>query len=164
MGRGKIIHDTGRELLSLQAAVYHAVREYTGGVNAVAAVFGWNAVTLSKKISPSNDTHLLSAAELASVLELTHDGRILDALCAPVDAVWQWRDAVPDCPGDMDVLSAGNDLLQSASGVVGTLVRALEDGRIDATERKQLELTFYKLQQALQGVSKTASRFEVEEV
>ncbi len=162
MGRGKIIQDTGREILSREAAFYHAVREYTGGVAAVAAVYGWNSTTLSKKISPSNRTHILTADEEVAILELTRDPRILDAICAPVDVVWQWAAAVPECPGDMDVLAAGNGLLQSASGVVDEMVTALEDGQIDTAERKALELKCYKLLQALHGVSETAGRFVVE--
>lgn len=162
MGRGKIHHDDGRQILSPQLALYHAVRDYPGGFEAVAATYGWNADTFNKKLSPSNTTHRPMLEEVEGILHLTRDPRILDAFCAPVGAVWRWAEEVREYPADLDVLAAGNGLMQRASECVDELVRALEDGAVDANEMVALEQKFYRLRQALYSVKETAGRFVVE--
>ncbi len=42
-----------REVLPLHLALYHAAREYPGGVKAVAAVYGLNPNTLQHKLNPA---------------------------------------------------------------------------------------------------------------
>ncbi|WP_308811237.1 phage regulatory CII family protein, partial [Pseudomonas plecoglossicida] len=42
-----------REVLPLELALYHAVRDYPGGAAAIAATTGRNATTLQHKLSPT---------------------------------------------------------------------------------------------------------------
>lgn len=79
-----------REVLPLDLALYHAVREYPGGAAAIAATSGRNATTLQHKLSPTHPSHVVNIQEFGEILELTKDSRILDAVHALVgDTIWQ---------------------------------------------------------------------------
>ncbi|MGB0468552.1 MAG: phage regulatory CII family protein, partial [Pontibacterium sp.] len=149
-------------VLTLQQALYHAAHDYTGGLPVVAAHYGWNHGTLRNKLSLTLDTHKPTLEDAERILDLTRDARILTAICEPVGAVWHWSGEVNDSPADLDVLARGSALMGSATGVIDELVKALDDGQIDAVEMSRIRQKMFELQQELQAVKQTAEQFEVE--
>ncbi|MDF2180971.1 phage regulatory CII family protein [Neptuniibacter sp. CAU 1671] len=145
-----------------QMACYLAAHDYQDGVPALAAILQVTPDTLNKKLSPKNTSHILSLQDAMHILRITHDTRILDAICAQVSAIWARPEDVSDCPGDLDLLKTSNGLMARAVAVIEELELALEDGAIDAEERARLDQCFMRLSQEAHHVSETARRFEEE--
>ncbi len=147
-----------------QMAVYHAVHNPKIGLPVVAELMSSNPSegTLRKKLDPAQDTHHLRFDEAVEILRITKDPRILDSLCAEIDAVWFIPETVPEAPGDLDVLQSGTSLMDRSVRLITELEAALRDGEIDKTERARLDEHIMRLNQATQHVSATAGRFETE--
>tara|TARA_R110001583_G_scaffold34551_1_gene115882 strand:- start:30492 stop:30962 length:471 start_codon:yes stop_codon:yes gene_type:complete len=148
-----------RHIHSLDLACYHAVHAYPGGVKAVAAVFGWNPATLQNKLNPTQGTHKLLAAEVEQVLMLTRDARILDAICAPVNALWLWGDEFAGVSGDMGMLDNVTQLMTRVGELTRSIHDSLADGQIDHDEMRTLQHLMYRLMQSGQGVLQRAEEF-----
>ncbi len=126
-----------RTVLSVEMACYHAVHDWPGGVGAVAGALGWNPHTLQKKLSPTVETHKLLAAEVQAILAYTRDTRILDAMTAPVDAMWFWMPDVDAACGE--ILSEAGLASERLGALIMKIVRAIEDGDISPDEYAVLE-------------------------
>lgn len=146
--------------LSLELACYHAVHDYKGGVKAVAAVYGWNSATLQNKLNPTQTTHKLLASEVGAILELTQDGRILDALCVPHGAIWVDLGLTEGTATDMAMLDTITQLVQRVGGLSGSVHNALADGYVDAKELSELETATMRLMQAAFCVLERAKQFQ----
>lgn len=126
-------------VLTLETACYLAVHDYQGGVPAVAASFAWNPRTLQNKLNPTQKTHKLTANEVEGILQLTGDGRILDALCAQRQAVWVDLSALDIQTSDMAILDGVNDLVNKVGKLTAEISKSLSDGQVDENELAQLE-------------------------
>lgn len=146
-----------RAVLPVELAAYHAVHDYRDpqgriGVPAVAAAFSWKPSTLNNKLNPNEERNILSARELECIAALTQDTRILDSLCATMNAVWI------SLPKVGDGLTAGAMLQQigEASAQLGKLAQetgaAIADGKISEDELAVLEKTAMRISQAIQGL------------
>ncbi|SDJ60469.1 phage regulatory CII family protein [Pseudomonas indica] len=142
-----------REILPLELALYHAVREYPGGAAAVAATVGRNATTLQHKLSPTHPTHTLNVAELEEILPLTRDPRVMDSLCMAFgDAIWlDVRDLQPGS-SPASLVSGIGEMLRRESDLAGQVAASLEDNRIDLDELAELELLTVRMAQAVFGL------------
>lgn len=149
-----------QQIHSLELSCYHAVHDYPGGVAAVAATFGWRASTLQNKLNPTQTTHKLTAHEAQQILDLTRDGRIVDALCAPMGITWLEQARVDAPAGDLSLLERGNDLLSASTALINEIVTALGDGVIDKAEWQGIKKRAYQLQQSSSGVTETARQFQ----
>lgn len=161
MGAKKQFQDEG-QIHSVDLACYHAIHEYPGGVNAVAAVFGWKPGLLQNKINPTQTTHKLTAKELEAVLQLTRDERILMAVGAAANAVFI---PVPDqnsVAGDVDLLECGNNVHGGAFGFVNEAVKSLADGKIDSVESKRIQKQLYTLMSRCYRLLELTKQFEDE--
>lgn len=147
------------QVLSLDLACYHAVHDYTGGVVAVAAVFGWSANTLQNKLNPTQVQNKLTAFEAVQILQLTKDVRILDAVCQPVNALWIWGESYEQVAGDMAMLDNVTELVQRTGELAGEIQKALADGVVDPDEIKRMQFALYRLQQSGFGAVKRAEQF-----
>lgn len=145
--------------LSLEMACYQAVHAYPGGVPAVAATYGWRASTLQNKLNPTQSTHKLTAIEVEGILQLTKDGRILDALCAQRQAVWVDLSALEVQASDMAILDGVNDLVNKVGKLTGEISKSLADGRVDEEELAQLEQALMDMNKAGFAVIEQTKQF-----
>lgn len=157
MGAKSIQHDGGT--LSLAQACYHAAHDFPGKVAAVAAITGLNVRTLANKLNPNLNSHLLNADDVAAILAATKDGRIVAALCEPVGIAWHWMDEVRELPADLDVLGGGSAAIGAANEVLQEVVKALEDGQVDAAEARRIDAAVHEAQRQLLVLGQLAKRF-----
>jgi hypothetical protein len=131
-----------REVLPLNLALYHAAREYPGGVKAIAAVYGLNPSTLQHKLSPTQETHTPNIDDLEAVLGATQDQRILDSVGEIAGgALWIMpveRRAIPRDGAQRDVLELLATLHDRLGHMITSVRTSLEDGVIDERERSEL--------------------------
>lgn len=144
-----------REVLPLRLALYHACRDYPGGVTAIAAIYGRNATTLQHKISPTQPTHAANPDEVEEVTTATRDPRIVDSILEVYgDAAWvdlrpllQDSDLYQPLP---NLLKAVAEILQRQSALTNTVAQHLaDDGRIDRQELAECKLQLRRTQGAL---------------
>lgn len=145
--------------LSVELACYHAVHDYPGGVRAVAATYGWKASTLQNKLNPTQTTHKTTVAEFEGILQLTKDPRILDAVCAPVGAVWLNLLRVDGDATDMAMLDNITELVKRVGDLSAKVHSSLADGRVDPEELADLETATFRLNQAAFYVLERAKQF-----
>ncbi|WP_271273805.1 phage regulatory CII family protein [Aliamphritea hakodatensis] len=157
MGAKKQFQDDG-QIHSVDLACYHAIHAYPGGVNAVAAGFGWKPAVLQNKINPTQTTHKLTAKELEAVLELTRDERILAALGVAGGGVFVPVEKVEPV-GDVGVLECGTNLHGGSFHLSKAFVKALEDGVIDGPESENLKREAYELQKRIAELLLVADQF-----
>jgi hypothetical protein len=133
-----------REVLPLHLSLYHAARDYPGGIKAVAAVHGLNPNTLAHKLAPTDTRHRLALDDLEAVLAVTRDHRILDSLgeiaggCLWVCPVERRR--TPRENDQRDVLETMAVLHERLGEMIESVRHSLEDGVIDEHERAELRL------------------------
>lgn len=145
--------------LNLEMACYKAVHEYRGGVPAVAGAMGWNPRTLQNKLNPTQETHKLTAIEVEGILALTHDARILDAVCAQYGAVWIDLQGLGGDAGDMAMLDNITETVTRVGDLSRKVQESLADGRVDADEMRALETAVMRLTQAGFAVLERARQF-----
>jgi len=138
-----------REVLPLNLALYHAAREYPGGVKAIAAVFGLNPTTLQHKLSPTHQPHRANIDDLEAVLTTTLDDRILDAVGEMAGgALWVRPDA-HQATSQMDLLGTIAELQQELAEMLDSVAESTADGIVDAHERAELRKRARHLMQAV---------------
>ncbi len=146
--------------LSIESACYLAVHEYPGKVAAVAATFSWNAGTLNNKLNPRVSSHKLLASEVESILQLTQDPRILDAMCAQVPGtIWFNLGSVDGEPCDMAMLDNITEMIDRVGKLAGKVRESLEDGNVNPQEARELETATIRTNQAVQAVFKRVKQF-----
>ncbi len=146
-------------LLTTEQACYHAVHDYPGGVAGVAGVYGWSANTLQNKLNPTQNTHKLSALDAETILELTKDGRILDAMCSRFGAIWIDLRKVSGVASDMAMLDNVTDLVTKVGELTSTISKSLDDGVVKPDEARELEACTLRLTQAAYTVLERAKQF-----
>jgi len=146
--------------LTLGQACYQAVHDYKGGVKAVAAVHGRNSSTLQNKLNPTQGTHRLNDEDIAEILSVTRDPRILDAACAAHGgAIWLDLSRVAGAATDMAMLDNITELVQRVGDLSGKVNQSLADGRVDQKELVELETATYRLVQSGFSVLSRAKQF-----
>ncbi|SMP99471.1 phage/conjugal plasmid C-4 type zinc finger protein, TraR family [Pseudomonas putida] len=146
-----------REVLPLELALYHAVRDYTGGAAAIAATTGRNATTLQHKLSPTHPTHIVNVQEFSEILELTKDPRILDSIHALVgDTIWQeLSDAYThDIPETLTMGLA--EFFRQVANLAETWARSIGDGKVDDQELAEIQNQVFRGIQGLLGMYRRA--------
>ncbi|MFC3944309.1 phage regulatory CII family protein [Pseudomonas gingeri] len=147
-----------REVLPLDLALYHAVRDYPGGAAAIAATTGRNATTLQHKLSPTHPSHSVNIQEFGEILELTKDSRILDAVHALVgDTIWQ--DLSDTYTGDMpETLTVGiAAYFHQVADLAETWAKSIGDGVVCDRELAEIRLQVFRGIQGLLGLFNRAS-------
>lgn len=149
-----------REVLPLHLALYHAAREYPGGIKAVAAVHGLNPTTLQHKLSPTRDHHRTNIDDLEAVLAATRDPRILDSLgeiaggclwVCPVDRRSSTRDS-----DQRDVLETLASLHDRLGDMITSVRTSLEDDIVDEREQAELRLRARRLMETVLVLEQSA--------
>ncbi|MBC3436079.1 hypothetical protein HU735_11715 [Pseudomonas sp. BW16M2] len=146
-----------REVLPLELALYHSVRDYPGGAAAIAATTGRNATTLQHKLSPTHPTHTVNVQEFSEILELTKDPRILDSVHALVgDTIWQeLSDAYThDIPETLTMGLA--DFFRQVANLSETWARSIGDGKVDDQELAEIQHQVFRGIQGLLGMYRRA--------
>lgn len=138
-----------REVLPLHLSLYHAARDYPGGIKAVAAVHGLNPTTLQHKLSPTHEPHRANIDDLEAVLSVTHDFRILDSLGEMAGGcVWvcpiERRKASRD-DDQRDVLETLSTLHERLGEMITSVRTSLDDGVVDEREQAELRLRTRRL-------------------
>lgn len=153
------------EILPLELALYHAVREYPGGAAAIAATVGRNATTLQHKLSPTHPTHTLNVAELEEILPLTRDPRVMDSLCDAFGAaVWIDISGLEQGGSATSMLAGISEMLHRESDLTSKVAKSLEDNRIDLDELAELELLTLRMAQSVFGLMARARQQHAEGV
>lgn len=142
-----------KEILPLDLALYHAVREYPGGAAAIAATTGRNPTTLQHKLSPTHPSHIVNIQEFSEILELTKDRRILDAVHALVgDTIWQELSGAytEDMP---ETLTMGIAVFfRQVADLSETWARNIGDGKVDDHELAEIQQLVFRGIQGLLGM------------
>ncbi len=112
-------------------------KRYPGGITALAHELGMIPAVLADKLSPNIFDKVVTARELLEVFERTRSVATANALALLID-----RTTVP--VGDAhasprEVVQAFMALTRRASEALANGAEALEDGRLDADERAELE-------------------------
>lgn len=69
--------------MNILDAAHHTVRQFKGGAAALAVRMGMRSVAvLNSKVNQNTETHHLTLMEASSIMAITGDYRILQALCA----------------------------------------------------------------------------------
>lgn len=131
-----------REVLPLNLSLYHAARDYPGGVKAVAAVHGLNATTLQHKLSPTQPSHTPNIFDLEAILDTTRDTRILDSLGEIAGGcLWvcplERRESPRSCE-QRDVLDHLATIHERLGEMITSVRNSIEDGVVDDHERAEL--------------------------
>lgn len=151
-----------REVLPLHLSLYHAAREYPGGIKAVAAVHGLNPTTLQHKLSPTHEPHRANIDDLEAVLAATHDTRILDSLgeiaggciwVCPVE-----RRAASRDDDTRDVLETIATLHERLGEMITSVRTSLEDGIVDEREQAELRLRTRRMLETVLVLELSATR------
>ncbi|XKE45729.1 phage regulatory CII family protein [Halomonas organivorans] len=146
-----------REVLPLDLALYHAAREYPGGVKAVAATFGLNPTTLQHKLSPTHQPHVPNIADLEAVLATTLDDRILDAIGEIADgAIWVRPDAC-QAEGTADLIEVIGVLHDKLGKMLNSVSETTRDGIVDDREQAELRKRARQLLQAVLALELAAN-------
>jgi len=146
-----------REVLPLELALYHAVRDYPGGAAAIAATTGRNATTLQHKLSPTHPTHIVNVQEFGEILELTKDPRILDSVHALVgDTIWQELSGAysHDIPETLTMGLAA--FFRQVANLSETWARSIGDGKVDDQELAEIQQQVFRGIQGLLGMYRRA--------
>jgi len=138
-----------REVLPLNLALYHAAREYPGGVKAIAAVYGLNATTLQHKLSPTQPTHSPNITDLEAILGATQDERILDAIGEMVGAALWVRPDACEARDDASLIRMIASLQKELAEMLDSVAESTADGIVDAHERAELRKRARHLMQAV---------------
>lgn len=151
-----------RTLLTLPQALYHAARDYLGGVTAIAAIDGTNATTLNHKLSLTNKTHTPNIEDLELVLDATRDPRIVEALLHPIGWVGIDVSDLRDTDTPELLLQSIGCMLTREGELTGHLAKSLADNKLDADELAELELLAERLVQDVFKLGVVARRVHVE--
>lgn len=128
--------------MDINDALYHAVHDYKGGVNALAARMGVAASTLYSMANPNDPSHPWPMQRALQVMSFTADQRVIQALCEQAGGVF-----VPVSPA-----APMADLAQrmvSLSAEFGDVARAVgdavTDGKLTPRERDRAHAQLYEL-------------------
>lgn len=130
------------------SAVYHLSREYPGRLNALAADMGIPRSSLQKKLNPNDQENHLTLPQFLTFLELARGRPVVQALCAEHDGVFLPNDAVPECPGDLDLVEAVAALGAASAGIPSHIAESLRDGKVSPDELAKMRELNRKLDQA----------------
>lgn len=149
-----------REVLPLHLALYHAARDYPGGIKAVAATYGLNPTTLQHKLSPTHEPHRPALEDLEAVLSVTEDTRILDSIGEVAGGcIW-----VYPCPRHAEgpmvgMMASVAELQRRVSDTVTTISESLEDGVIHPHEARELHKRVRELMAAALSIEVAAENY-----
>jgi len=122
-------------------AIYDTAHSYTDpetglkGVVALAKLLGKNGTTLSKKVDPFTDTHLINIDELRAVMRATNDYSIMEALASSVD-YGVFRLPTSEDITEKGILKAVLKVVTEGGDACREIDKALEDGKVTSAEAK----------------------------
>lgn len=136
---------------SIEIALWQAVRQYPGGAEAVAAVYGWNAQTLRNALNP-NCAHRVSVEHMEGIYLTTLDPQIVTAVAKELGCLLLPVSRVSGIASDSAVLDSALTMFDSTGSMIREVRDSLEDGVIDAEEWERLQAASMKVQQAMAEV------------
>jgi len=127
---------------SLDLAIQETAKNYTGGAQALGLKIGANSRTFTNKCNPK-ENHLLTIEEFISVMQVTADYRMLDALaelfgyvCIAVKPLEKLSDT--------NVLMSWANWHVQVGELAKTLAVALEDGKITTDEYAAVRISMFE--------------------
>lgn len=139
-----------RTLLTLPQALHHSVRDYPGGATAIVAVDGtMNATTLNHKLSLTNTTHTPNINDLALIMDLTRDRRIVDALLHPIGWVGIDVSDLSETDTPKSLIAAIGGMLSREGELTEHMSKSLDDDHLDCDELAEFELLAERMVQAV---------------
>lgn len=135
--------------MNILDAAHHTVRQFKGGAAALAVRMGMRSVAvLNSKVNQNTETHHLTLMEASSIMAITGDYRILQALCAEHGKVAINLPNIPECRD-----TALTDLVLSV-GMGGGDIYALfkemmADGRITRGEAIDMSKVIHAMHEVL---------------
>lgn len=122
---------------SVLDAVYHTVRNYPGGAEALATRMGCSANVLRNKVSPNKDTHHLRLDEAVAMMALTGDAQVLYAMADELGYFVSPAIGLEEF-SNTDLLVEFNRLYQGIGQFAAHTNTSVADGKIDDKERRAL--------------------------
>lgn len=120
-----------------------------GGSTALAVRLGMSSTVLNSKVNPNCDTHHLRLDEALAIMEFTSDFTIINAMANRLGGVFSRIEAQATQEAlAMAMLSIG----EHGGNLLGEFKKAIEDGRIDCKEHKQLKRTLQEYKTKIQAI------------
>ncbi len=148
MSRKHLLPDPG-PALDLYQAIYSSVRDFRGGLTALAAMMVIKYDTLQKKVSIENATHHLTLPEFEELARIVNDRRIDEAYARTRGKVVFTPRPVP---ATVDALHALGDLLCAEGRFVGSLHDGIADDKWEEHEVQDLEQHGYRVITEILGI------------
>lgn len=135
--------------MNILDAAYHTVRQFKGGAAALAVRMGMRSVAvLNSKVNQNTETHHLTLMEASTIMAITGDYRILQALCAEHDKVAINLPNIPECRDtaltDL-VLSVG----MGGGDICALFKEMMADGRITRGEAIDMSKVIHAMHEVL---------------
>lgn len=125
-----------------------------GGSTAIAARMGMSSTVLNNKVNPTTNTHHLRLDEALTIMEYTGDTSIIQAMAQRLGGVFS---AVEGEEGEVatqaSILMTALSTSACQGDVMSEMHKALEDGRIDCSEREALQTKIQDTMQMLRTLS-----------
>jgi hypothetical protein len=129
--------------MNVHDVIYQVCRAYPGGFEALALRMNMTAQILRNKANPSITSNHMNLHDVETLMAVTGDVRILEALACEMNCGVYALDAV-DHPSDMAVLELVVRLQKSQGDVSGEIFNALEDGNVDKKEVERIKAAAVK--------------------
>lgn len=151
------------DVMPLRRAVHVAVNGFPGGHLAVAGAVGMRPQDLRNRLSEScRGTHHLNLEQFESIVDLTRDERILQAIGAVGGGVFIPLHVFEDLPDDGAILDDMLRVMESVGAYGRVLRESLHDGDIDSDEWRKLSSQAQDIFRAVHLVQARAEFFRGE--
>ncbi|QXW27182.1 phage regulatory CII family protein [Acinetobacter johnsonii] len=135
--------------MNILDAAHHTVRQFKGGAAALAVRMGMRSVAvLNSKVNPNTETHHLTLMEASTIMTITGNYRILQALCAEHGKVAINLPNIPECRDtaltDL-VLSVG----MGGGDICAQFKEMMADGRITRGEAIDMSKVIHAMHEVL---------------
>ena len=121
-----------------------------GGSIALAARMGMSSTVLNNKVNPNTDSHHLRLDEAITIMEYTNDTGIIQAMAQRLGGVFCMVDGEAT---QASIIMTALSTSACQGDIMSEMQKALEDGRIDCSERDALQTKIQDAMVALRTLS-----------
>ena len=135
--------------MNILDAAYHTVRQFKGGAAALAVRMGMRSVAvLNSKVNQNTETHHLTLMEASSIMAITGDYRILQALCAEHGKVAINLPNIPECR-DTELTDLVLSVGMGGGDICALFKEMMADGRITRGEAIDMSKVIHAMHEVL---------------
>lgn len=151
-----------KNVFNLDDLVYHASRDYPGGLESLAGRMKMSYTILKNKTNPKLDSHHTNIRDLEIIGDFCDVNiQIAECFARKENAVVIKLPEMPDL-SDMALLDAFMDIMRELGALSLEFQRAYEDGKITPKEFNKIEIEVGAVQQQLLGFQSAIKRVVTE--